>query len=75
MSQLVIEKIIKLENLAATEAEIDEKIAAQAKEVEKDFEEYKKNMDVRQKAYIENDIVVTKLVDFLKKNNEMYVEA
>lgn len=75
MSQLVIEKIIKLENLAATEAEIDEKIAAQAKEVEKDFEEYKKNMDVRQKAYIENDIVVTKLFDFLKKNNEMYVEA
>ncbi len=75
MSQLVIEKIIKLEGLGATEAEIDEKIAEQAKQVEKDFDEYKKNMDDRQKAYIEQDIIVTKLFDFLKKNNEMYVEA
>lgn len=75
MSQLVIEKIIKSEGLGATEAEIDEKIAEQAKEVEKSFEEYKKNMDDRQKAYIEQDIIVTKLFDFLKKNNEMYVEA
>ena len=32
-------------------------------------------MDERQKAYIEQDIIVTKLFDFLKKNNEMYVEA
>ena len=75
LSQLVIEKIIKLEGLGATEAEIDEKIAEQAKQVEKDFDEYKKNMDERQKAYIEQDIIVTKLFDFLKKNNEMYVEA
>lgn len=75
LSQLVIEKIIKLEGLGATEAEIDEKIAEQAKQVEKDFDEYKKNMDDRQKAYIEQDIIVTKLFDFLKKNNEMYVEA
>ncbi len=75
LSQLVLEKIIKEEGLGATEAEIDEKIAAQAKEVEKTFEEYKKGMDPRQKAYIEQDIIVTKLFDFLKANNEMYVEA
>lgn len=75
LSQLVIEKIIKEEGIGATEAEIDEKIAEQAKQVEKPFEEYKKNMDERQKAYIEQDIIVTKLFDFLKNNNEMYVEA
>lgn len=75
LNQLIIEKIIKLEGLGATEAEVDERIAAQAKEVEKDFDEYKKNMDVRQKQYLEQDIVLTKLFDFLKKNNEMYMEA
>lgn len=75
LNQLIIEKIIKTEGLGATEAEVDEKIAAQAKEVEKDFDEYKKNMDARQKQYLEQDIVLTKLFDFLKKNNEMYMEA
>jgi trigger factor len=75
LSQLVIEKIIKLEGIGATEAEIDEKIAAQAKDVEKTFEEYKKNMDERQKQYITQDLVLSKLFDFLKQNNEMYVEA
>ncbi|MBP5242402.1 MAG: trigger factor, partial [Clostridia bacterium] len=75
LSQLIIEKIIKLEGIGATEAEIDEKIAEQAKQVEKTFEEYKKGMDERQKQYIEQDIIVTKLFDFLKKNNELYVEA
>lgn len=71
LSQLIIEKIIKSENITATEEEADEKIAAQAKEVEKSFEEYKKNMDDRQKQYIVQDIVLTKLFDFLKANNEM----
>lgn len=75
LNQLIIEKIIKVEGLGATEAEVDEKIAAQAKEVEKEFDEYKKNMDPRQKQYLEQDIILTKLFDFLKKNNEMYVEA
>lgn len=75
MSQLVIEKIIKLEGLGATEIEIDEKIAEQAKEVEKPFEEYKAGMSDSQKAYVENDIVVGKLFDFLKKNNQMYTEV
>lgn len=71
LSQLIIEKIIKVENITATEEETDAKIAAQAKEVEKSFEEYKKNMDERQKQYIAQDIILTKLFDFLKANNEM----
>jgi hypothetical protein len=64
-----------LEGIGATEAEVDEKIAAQAKAVEKTFEEYKKNMDERQKQYITQDLILSKLFDFLKQNNEMYVEA
>ena len=71
LHQLIVEKIIKLENIEATQEEIDEKIAEQAKSVGKEAEEYKKTMDPRQFEYIESDIKVTKLFNFLKENNEM----
>lgn len=74
LSQLVIDKIIKTEKITATEEEIDAKIAEQAASVEKSAEEYKKNIDPRQVEYIKNDIIVTKLFDFLKANNELYTE-
>ena len=53
---------------------MDAKIAEQAKSVEKDFEEYKKGMDPRQFDYIRSDIIITKLFNFLKAENEMYTE-
>ncbi len=74
LHQLIIEKIIELENITASEEEIEEKIAEQAKSVGKEPEEYKKTMDPRQRMYIESDIKVTKLFDFLQANNEMTVE-
>ena len=73
-NQLIISHLIAEENIVATEEEVDEKVAAQAAEVEKTAEEYKKNMDPRQFDYIRNDIIITKLFAFLKANNEMYVE-
>ena len=74
MHQLIISQIIKDENLEATEEEVNEKVAEQAKSVEKEVEEYKKGMDPRQFDYIRSDIVITKLFKFLKENNEMYIE-
>lgn len=71
LHQLIVEKIIKLENIEATQEEIDAKVAEQAKSVGKETEEYKKTMDPRQFEYIGSDIKVTKLFDFLKANNEM----
>lgn len=71
LNQLIVEKIIELEKITATEKEIADKVAEQAKSVGKTAEEYKKTMDPRQLEYIENDIKVTKLFDFLMKNNEM----
>jgi len=73
-SQLIISKIIEDEKIEATEEEVDAKIAEQAASVDKTVEEYKKGMDPRQADYIRSDIVITKLFDFLKANNEMYVE-
>ena len=74
LSQLIIGKIIETEKIEATEADVDAQIAKQAESVEKSFEEYKKGMDPRQFDYIRSDIIITKLFDFLKANNEMYVE-
>lgn len=71
LHQLIIEKLLKLENITATEDEVAEKIAEQAKSVGKEAEEYRKSMDPRQIEYIENDIKITKLFDFLQANNEM----
>ena len=71
LRQLVLEKIIEVESISATEEEIEEKIAEQARSVGKEPEEYKKTMDPRQRSYIENDLKVTKAFDFLMANNEM----
>ncbi len=73
LHQLIIEKLIKEENITASEEEIAEKVAEQAKSVGKEAEEYRKSMDPRQIEYIENDIKITKLFDFLQANNEMIV--
>ncbi len=73
-NQLIISTIIEAEKIEATEEEVDEKIAAQAASIEKDAEEYKKTIDPRQVEYIRSDIIITKLFNFLKANNEMYVE-
>ena len=74
MSTLVIDKIVRTENIKAEPEEVEAKIAEQAQSVGKTAEEYKKNLDPRQVEYIESDIVVSKLFDFLKSNNEMYTE-
>ncbi|MDE6597014.1 MAG: trigger factor, partial [Clostridia bacterium] len=74
LSQLVIDKIVRTENFTVGEGELDAKIEEQAKSVGKTLEEYKKTIDPRQVEYITSDIIITKLFDFLKANNEMYTE-
>lgn len=74
LSQLVIDKIIREEGIKAEQSEIDEKVAQQAKSVDKSVEEYKKSMNPRQLDYIANDIVITKLFGFLTANNELYLD-
>ena len=75
LNQLIIDKIVKDEGFKAEQSEIDAKVEEQAKSVEKTVEEYKKSMNPRQLDYIANDIVITKLFDFLTANNELFVEG
>lgn len=74
MSQLVVDKIVKAEGFTATAEEVDAKIAEQAQSVGKTAEEYKKTIDPRQVEYITSDIIVTKMFDFLKANNQLVTE-
>ena len=71
LHQLIVEKLIKELGIEATQEEIDAKVAEQAASVGKEAEEYRKTMDPRQMEYIEGDIKVTKLFDYLQANNEM----
>ncbi len=74
LSQLVISKVIDLENIGVKPGQLDEKITEQAQSVGKTYEEYKENIDPRQVEYITNDIIVTNLFAFLEENNEMVTE-
>ena len=74
-SQLVIDKIIRQENIKADDAEVDAKLEEYAKATGKTLEEYKKDVDASQREYIANDITINKLFEFLKANNEMTGKA
>lgn len=67
--QLVLEKITAVEEIKATQEEIDAKIFEQAKAMNKDGEEYKKTLNERQIAYFENNVVIDKVFAFLTANN------
>lgn len=69
--QLVIDKILTVENIKATEEDIDAKIKEQAENMGKTFEEFKKDMPERQLQYFENSATIEKLFAFLTANNKI----
>ena len=71
LTQLVIEKIVKDEKITATAEDIDKAIAEQASSLDKTAEEYKKTLNKQRMEYIANDVVITKLFDFLSANNNL----
>lgn len=70
-TRLVLEDIIKKENLLVTDEELDAKLKEMADLYKKDLEEYKKSIDNHTIAYFENDILMKKMLDFLKANNNI----
>ena len=72
-AQLVIDAIVRAENIKAEESEIEAKLEELAKAAGKTLEEYKKDVTDSQREYLANDIVVNKLFDFLKANNNLAV--
>ena len=70
-TRLVLEAIIKKENLDVSEEDLNSKLEETAKKYGKTLEEFKKNMNENNIAYIKNDLLMDKLVAFLTKNNEL----
>lgn len=73
-TRLVLEAIIKAENLDVTDADVDAEFEKTAKNLNKTVEEYRATVDDRQLNYVKNDILMKKLIAFLKENNEFEVK-
>ena len=70
-TRLVLEALVKKENMVVSEDELDSALKETAERYKKTVEEYKKSLDDRTIAYYQNDILMKKLLDFLKSNNNI----
>lgn len=70
-TRLVLEALVKKENMVVSEEELDSALKETAEKYKKTVEEYKKSLDDRTIAYYQNDILMKKLLDFLKSNNNI----
>ena len=73
-TRLVLEEIIKKENLFVSQEELDEVIAQTAAKYKKTLDAYKKQLTDRDVAYYENQLLMDKLLKFLKENNTITEE-
>ena len=68
-ARLVLEKLIRTENLDITEEDIDKKVEEIAKSSGQDVEEFKKQVNNEMVNRIANELLMKKLIDFLHANN------
>ena len=68
---LVLNELVKQNNLKAEENEVEEKIAELASKMKKSVEELKKTMNDSQRNVIESNIVSEKVINLLKEKNNI----
>ncbi len=73
--RLVMEKIVKVEDLQFSDSEIDEKLAKAAEESGKSLEDFKKTLRKEQIDYLVNQILSDKLMATLKEANPAVAKA
>ncbi len=69
-TRLVIEAIIKAENITVTDADIEAKYN-EGREKAKTIAEIKKELKDEQIAYLENGLLINKVITLLKENNNL----
>ncbi|MCL2675834.1 MAG: trigger factor [Firmicutes bacterium] len=74
-TRLVMGKIIKDENITASDEEYDKEVERQAEEAKKTVAEFTKGFEEGQEGYIRNTVLSKKLSAFLWENNEFVVEG
>ena len=70
-AQLVVEAVMKAENITATDEQVDEFIRKRAERLKKDFEEYKKTISDEELAYIRDNLAYDNTVTFLTENAKL----
>jgi len=70
-TRLVLEQIIKQEKIEVSKEDFDEKMKELSTKANKTLKEFEKGLNENQLQHIANDIIVTKLLDFLKANNNI----
>lgn len=68
-ARVVLEKLLRTENIDITEEEIDNKMEEIAKSAGKPYEEFKKQVNNDLVNRVANELLMSKLIDFLHKNN------
>ena len=69
--RLVLKAIMKQVEIPVSDEDIDEAIAKMAEDAKMPVEDFKKNVNEEYKNYIRNDIITSKLFDYLKNNNKI----
>ena len=68
--RLALQEILKSENLEVLDKDVDEYVENASKRANKTAAEYKKSLTAERLNYIKNEILMTKLLDFLVENNK-----
>ncbi len=68
-ARLVLEKLINSENLNITDKDIDKRVQEMAKEANQDEKEFRKQVNNDMVNRIANELLMKKIVDFLRANN------
>lgn len=67
--RLALQEIINQEKITFADSEVEDKIKEMAKSANKTIKEYKNSLSNEHLNYIKNDILMTKLMNFLVENN------
>ncbi|MCL2599130.1 MAG: trigger factor [Firmicutes bacterium] len=68
--RLALEKIVDNEKLEPQKEEVDEKLKKRAEMRKVSFEEYKKGVQQQEVAFVVNELIMDKLIAWLKANNQ-----
>lgn len=74
-TRLVMEAIVKAEDIKADKKSVNARIAELAEQMGKSADEVKASMHPSEMEYIENEVISKNVVEFLKKNNVSAKEA
>ncbi|MDD4110295.1 MAG: trigger factor [Clostridia bacterium] len=70
-TRLVLEELVKKEKMGVTDIELDKVLSETADKYKKSLADFKKSLDNKTVAYYQNDILMKKLLEFLKNNNNI----